>query len=345
MATVQATTRLPGQVLVRNEAVLGRDQRGSPDQEAGDRRRTNRRFRLSGVVLPVAFIAVAAIAYRGVHFSSAGPVSAVASQELATPELMKDLRNGPVTTQPVAVLNSVPQQLQDISVTIRAAGGEGSGVLRRSKDGTTWVWTAAHVVAGLRKTRQVVDPITGMTRTVIEFDDAKVIKLLIENGRTVGRVQVDAQVVRYSDASHGEDLALLRIRKKDFGDASVSFYEENNPPLRGSELYHCGSLLGEFGANSLTEGILSQYGRLIDGKVYDQVSTPSFPGSSGGGVYLKSDGRLVGLLVRGAPGGFSLIVPTRRMEEWAKRAHVEWAIRDDVPMPSHEDLEKLPVED
>jgi hypothetical protein len=62
-------------------------------------------------------------------------------------------------------------------------------------------------------------------------------------------------------------------------------------------------------------------------------------------VYLNSDGRLIGLLVRGAPGGFGLIVPVRRMEEWAKKAKVEWAIRDDVSLPSEEDLDKLPMED
>lgn len=254
-------------------------------------------------------------------------------------------RASPITAQEPAASPNIPQYLEDIGVTINAAGSEGSGVLKRTKDGTTWVWTAAHVLENLRKTRQVVDPESGATRTVVEFDDAKVIKPLIENGRPVGRIEVDAQVIRYSDAKKGEDLALLRLRKKDLFQGSVKFYLEKAVPNRGIDLYHCGSLLGEYGANSLTEGIVSQLGRLIDGKLYDQVSTPSFPGSSGGGVYLKSDGRLIGLLVRGRPGGFSLIVPVRRMEAWAKKANVEWAIRDDVSMPSLEDLEKLTIED
>ncbi len=82
-----------------------------------------------------------------------------------------------------------------------------------------------------------------------------------------------------------------------------------------------------------------------EGKVYNQVSTPSFRGSSGGGVYVKADGRLIGLLVRSAPGGFSLIVPVRRMETWAKKTKVERSIRDDVPVPSEEELKKLPIEE
>lgn len=254
-------------------------------------------------------------------------------------------RSPPIVGEQPAMALDVPQYLEDIGVTINAAGSEGSGVLKTTKDGTTWVWTAAHVLENLRKTREVIDPQTGATTTVVEFDDAKVIKPLTQSGRPVGRIEVDAQVVRYSGAEHGEDLALLRLRKKGLFHGSAKFYRAKDVPKRGVNLYHCGSLLGEYGANSLTEGVVSQLGRLIDGKIYDQVSTPSFPGSSGGGVFLKSDGRLIGLLVRGRPGGFSLIVPVRRMEEWAKKANIEWAIRDDIPVPSLEEMERRPIED
>ncbi len=345
MAT-HRSNHLPDPILVRNAGAVERDSRGPPGQAAGCGRRNHARFRLYLLALAAVLLSGAAVdCLVAARFVSPLPVPTVASQGLTPPGPVEDLRNGPRAVQPVAVPNDLAQYLQDISVTIRAAGGEGSGVLKRTEDGTTWVWTAGHVVAGLRKTRQVIDSKTGATKTLVEFDDAKVVKLLIENGRTVGRIEVDAEVVRYSDANYGEDLALLRIRKKNFSDASVRFYRGETLPLRGTELYHCGSLLGEFGANSLTQGILSQHGRLIDGRVYDQVSTPSFPGSSGGGVYLKSDGRLIGLLVRGAPGGFSLIVPMRRLEAWAKKAQVEWAIRDEVPVPSQGEVEKLPIEE
>jgi hypothetical protein len=237
----------------------------------------------------------------------------------------------------------IPDYLQEISVTIRAGYSEGSGVAF-SRDGITYIWTAAHVVDGLRTTRSVVDPKTGTPRTVVEFKDAKVIKTLIDEGRTVGRLEMDAEVIRYSDADHGEDLALLRVRKKGFIKTSARFYLDKDIPKLGTRLLHVGSLLGQQGSNSMTTGIMSQHGRLIGKTVYDQTTVTAFPGSSGGGVYLE-DGRYVGMLVRGAGEGFNLIVPARRMRVWAERAGVSWALDPEVKMPSEEKLKAMPIED
>lgn len=243
---------------------------------------------------------------------------------------------------------SIPTHLQDISVTIRSGNSEGSGVILTRKDAqkeiVNFVWTAGHVIDNLRSTRKVVSP-DGAERTVVEFRDAKIVKLLVENGRTVGTLQLDAEVIRYSDAETGEDLALLRIRKKNFiENSTVKFFLDKEIPSLGTELYHVGSLLGEEGANSMTSGIYSQQGRLINKTVFDQTTVIAFPGSSGGGVFLQ-DGRYVGMLVRGAGEAFNLIVPVRRMLNWAKSAKVEWAIDPSIPMPSDEELAKLPVED
>lgn len=247
--------------------------------------------------------------------------------------------------RPAAAPKDIPAYLQDISVTVSADGGTGSGVVKTTRDGQVYVWTAAHVVSGLRKPRTVVDPKSGSSRTVVEFDDAKVMKKYVEEGRDVGQVELYAEVIKYSNANDGEDLALLRVRKKNFATEGVSFYLEKEPPAVGAELYHCGSLLGEFGSNSFVRGMVAQHGRLIKGKVYDQADLNAFPGSSGGGVFLKSDGRLVGLVVRGAQGGFTLLAPARRMAAWAKKAKVEWAVKDDVAPPTREELDALSVED
>lgn len=244
----------------------------------------------------------------------------------------------------------VAQHLQDISVTIvskgkNGGGGEGSGIIktRKMKDGTAvnFIWTAAHVVDNLRHTRTVIDSKSGTQKTVVEFDDAMVVKALKQDGRTVGKLELMAEVVRYSEE---QDLALLRLRKTDFVQSSVTFYLEDEIPTIGTDLLHVGSLLGQLGSNSMTTGIMSQHGRLIDKKVYDQTTVAAFPGSSGGGVYLK-DGRMMGMLVRGAGETFNLIVPVRRLHKWAKDANVEWAVDDKVEMPTQEELDKLPVED
>jgi len=238
---------------------------------------------------------------------------------------------------------NVPQFLQDISVTIKTNYGEGSGVAF-SRDETTFIWTAAHVVEELRRQRSVIDPGTGTMRTIVEFDDAKVVKQLVEDGRLVGRIEMDAEVIRYSNADRGHDLALLRVRKKDFIQSTAVFYVGTDIPAIGTRLLHVGSLLGQMGANSMTDGIMSQHGRVLSNQVYDQTTVTAFPGSSGGGVYLQ-DGRYVGMVVRGAGEGFNLIVPIRRLAKWAETAGVKWAIDPSIPLPTEEELLKLPIED
>ena len=239
---------------------------------------------------------------------------------------------------------AVVPHLQNISVTIKAGFSEGSGVLY-VRDNQCFVWTAGHVIDGLRTTRKVVDPKTGQQKTVVEFSDAKVVKTLIESGRTVGRYELDAQVMKYSDATHGEDLAILRVRAKNQFKSGVTFYDGDKPPALGTRLYHVGSLLGEVGSGSLTDGIVSQHGRLIGKTIFDQTNATSFPGSSGGGIYLADKGPYVGMLVRGAGEGFSLYVPVRRMRSWAKTAKVEWAMDPKVAMPTQKEFDSMRGED
>jgi hypothetical protein len=256
-------------------------------------------------------------------------------------------------TPPTA--GDIVQNLQDISVTIRAGNAQGSGTLftrqLESGDTITFVWTAAHVVDHLRKTRSVIDPETGTARMVVEFQDAEVVREFIEDGRRIGEMKFDARVIRYSDADKGEDLALLMIRRKNYvgPNITVRFYLDKDIPPIGTELYHVGSLLGQVGSNSLTTGVVSQIGRVLDlganGVTFDQTTVTAFPGSSGGGVFLKSDGRYVGMLVRGAGEQFNFIVPIRRLVDWATRTNIKWAVDPSVPLPSLEEIYSLKIED
>lgn len=260
---------------------------------------------------------------------------------------LKEVKPNPRTPQEVVA------HLQDISVTIVSqpegnmfggSGGEGSGEIKtrkRGNDTINFVWTAAHVVDNLRKQRTVIDPKTGTPKIIVEFSDAKIVKSLVEDGRAVGKLEMFAEVIRFSSE---EDLALLRVRKKNFVSASAQFYLDEKIPEIGTSLLHVGSLLGQLGSNSMTTGIMSQHGRLINKKIFDQTTVAAFPGSSGGGVYL-TDGRFIGMVVRGAGETFNLVVPVRRMKDWAKQANVLWAMDDAVPVPSEEVLRKLPIED
>ena len=245
------------------------------------------------------------------------------------------------------------EHLQTVSVTIRSEGqfsnGEGSGVIftRKNSKGelVNFVWTAAHVIDNLRKEREVL--VNGAKKTIVEFKDPMIVKEIRQGGRTVGRLQMDAEVLKYSDADDGHDLALLRVRKFNFVTDTVTFYLNKEIPPLGEDLLHVGSLLGQMGANSMTDGIYSQHGRLIKSlnkHVFDQTTCTAFPGSSGGGVYLKSDARYVGMLVRGAGEGFNLIVPVRRMQDYCEKHKIMWALDRNVAMPSESDLKKLPIE-
>lgn len=236
----------------------------------------------------------------------------------------------------------VPHYLQEISVTVRTERGSGSGTIVKTKDDTVWVWTAGHVVEALRRVEQADG------KTKIYFSDAKIIQFRNDktDGRIVSSFSFDAEVIRYSGIENGHDLALLRIRDKEFKPKdSAKFYLDKELPELGEELYHCGSLLGPFGSNSLMAGIISQHGRVIDGKVYSQCQVGAFPGSSGGVVCLRSDGRYIGMLVRGAGEGFNLIVPISRMREWAKKVGVEFTIDPSLPVPDNDKLMSVPVDD
>lgn len=247
---------------------------------------------------------------------------------------------------------SVAQFLQDISVTILAetdnSKGSGSGVIVTRKvdnEDVSFVWTAAHVVDALRKTREVIDK--GATKTVVEFEDAYILREIVQGGRYVGEVKMSARVMKYSDADSGHDLALLRIRKTGFNQASAEFYLGEEIPPIGTKLYHVGSLLGVGGANSMTSGIISQQGRILGGSLkyeFDQSTASALPGSSGGGIYLE-DGKYIGMLVRGADATFNFFVPIRRMIAWSKENNMLWMIDPKEKMPTAKELDAMPIED
>jgi len=238
----------------------------------------------------------------------------------------------------------LPNYFQSISYTVHSRSGwygtQGSSTAFVRGD-TTLLWTAGHVIDNLRSTREVLHK--GSKKTVVEWQDAQIVREYNQDGRRVGKVEMDCEVLAFSDADHGEDLAILRVRAKNFTKDSVHFYLDDEIPGVSTRVIHVGSLLGQIGSNSVTDGVVSQTGRIFTwsfGKVYDQTSAPSFPGSSGGGIFLE-DGRYIGMLVRGAGESFGLYVPVRRIRSWAKEIDMEWALDPRVPMPSEKDLKKL----
>lgn len=251
----------------------------------------------------------------------------------ADPPAKKDDKAKVVAKLPAK--EDVPQYLQDISVTIRAGNAQGSGVVT-NLDGECFVFTCGHVVKHLRNTRVLEDSETGRPKTVVDWDDAEIVKEHVEDGRLVGQTRMQAFVIKYSDADHGDDLAILKVRKKNLFPNRVAFYLDTKLPTLGTELWHMGSFLGQGGSNSLSSGMISQVGRVYEGNVYDQTNCTAFRGSSGGGVFLK-DGRYHSMLVRGAGETFNLVVPMRRIQTWAKRTKTEWLFDPAVAAPKIDD--------
>lgn len=238
----------------------------------------------------------------------------------------------------------VCERLQKCAVTVKADRATGSGFISIRGD---WIYvlTAGHVVDGLRTVREATD---GQSKKTITFRDAQVVQKLILEGRTVGSLELDAEVLRFSDSEYGEDLALLRVRhKKAFSISSFFWLDVKIPPV-GTEGYHCGSPMGEFGHNSVIPAFVAKHGSVIPDQpskaVYDQLSCNAFPGSSGGMVTDKT-GKVIGMVVRGANGGFILMVPIRRIREWSKKVGIEFILDDKLPIPTDEQLKAYPIDD
>lgn len=254
----------------------------------------------------------------------------------------------------------VIKHLTDTSVTVRANSGysrsEGSATLFKRKvwmdDNSTrmvvFALSAAHVVSHLRSTR---DEITkdGKPRKVVEYSNPQLVRKLRnpDTGRIVGEVVVDAKIIKYSDADTGHDLVIMQVLADDFElkRGAVMYPKDGKLIPVGTHMFHVGSLMGDGGAGSLTDGILSAHGRLLHGKIeLTQSTLVAFPGSSGGGCFLD-DGRLVGVLVRGTPTqGFNLHVPTKRLWRFAEKSKTEWLFDHSIKVTQSE-IDDLLVED
>lgn len=246
----------------------------------------------------------------------------------------------------------VPDYLLNLSVSIAIDNRElGSGTLVAvNVEGKTinFVVTCAHVVKQLRETEEVVDPKSGTKRTIVRFKDCALVKEFREDGRKVGSTNIDCAVMKFDDK---EDIAILKVRKKNYESKSIVFYPDSDPPKIATDLLHCGSLAGSLGAHSVTPGMVAQVGRVIDGvgnnKVYDQTTVVATGGSSGGAVVRREDGAYVGMISIGVRTGdnFNFMVPIRRIHEWSKKAGVEWIFNPTVKSPPENKIDELPVEE
>lgn len=229
----------------------------------------------------------------------------------------------------------VAEQVLEVSYLVETETALGSCTVF-GKDGRTFAWTAAHVVAGLYgKESRYVD---GEIKEVPYFRPCYVVKQLTEDGRIVGFKKYEARVIAVDFA---RDIALLRVLHH-LTDRPIHMLD--HAPEVGTSLVHGGSRWGYVGIRSVTFGSLAQIGTFLSDfpeMSYDLVTSPASPGSSGGGVFVAETGEYAGMVVRGAESTFILIVPARDIFHWGIEHGFEWAVMDSVKAPSDDELKDI----
>lgn len=242
----------------------------------------------------------------------------------------------------------IPEYLASISVTIDTPTSCGSGIAFSRKDAqgkdVTFIWTVGHITSFHHE----LDPILSLVIPSITngfhvyYTNLIAYQEISINGKTVQRTNVNVTVIKSSPSETGQDLAVLWVEGKFFNTNTVVFDLSGRIPKLGEPLYGVSSPFGE--DRCFSTGVYSGVGREIDDLVFDQSTLIVFPGSSGGGVFTP-DGKCVGLNVIMKAQGMNYFVPIRRMQEWARKEGIEWALDPSIPMPSEQELQLLPRSD
>jgi len=247
-----------------------------------------------------------------------------------------------------AASESIPERLASISVTVDTPSSIGSGVAFTRKDATgkdiTFIWTVGHVIC------YHIEPDSILTLVVpsntngfyLYYTNLIVYQNISVNGQFVYQTNAPVKIIKSSPNEIGQDLAVLQVEGKFFNKNSVVFDLSGNIPKLGEPLYGVSSPYGE--DRSFSTGVCSGVGRNIDDLIFDQSTLIVHPGSSGGGVY-STDGKCIGLSVVMKADGVNYFVPIRRMQQWAKKEGIEWALDPSIPMPSEMELTTMTIND
>lgn len=264
----------------------------------------------------------------------------LAQKTEAKPDTTATLEN---LKKPVTLEAAMEKEIRAVTVFVEGAGYQDSATsVVRGKD--VFLWVPAHFVEPSRTVFTVTDLITEKQWKKVYFGTIAVRKIYGEK-----TLHLEAKVIRYD---RKRDLAVLRVVKK--GDtevkqfASVKFGYLKDAPQKDLSVCH---LLPTVDDKRLilpkhivggTIGKVHEHG----GQTYAGAALHSIPGSGGGCVFCRKTGEALGMIVLCRQDGTrTYFVSSREMLRWAKAKGVAWAIDSSVPMPSEEELKKLPIED
>jgi S1-C subfamily serine protease len=205
---------------------------------------------------------------------------------------------------PQRSMSAVLADAQRGVVRVSSDRGRGTGIVTYSQQDGYLVWTMYHV---------------------IRSNPEGTFQVRLSNGSTFpGRVIAHDSVVDLAVLSLDQEGELPVVPMRVYG-GSVTV---------GRQVYHVGSPLGVFDG-TVTSGVVSFTGRRAGdyegffdymfanhpNTIFDQVSTPTWPGSSGGAI-ITTDGRVIGLVHGGVGECLTMIVPAWVMRDYARRCQL-----------------------
>lgn len=129
-----------------------------------------------------------------------------------------------------------------------------------------------------------------------------------------GTTYTDVSIINYDK---NNDIAVLKVNVK----TKVPYIEigDSNSVKQGEKVYAIGNPLGL--SNTMSEGIISNTNRVLDGVKYIQISVPINHGSSGGAL-INEKGQVVGITSAGfeTTGDLNLAIPINKAKtlNWNK---------------------------
>lgn len=233
-------------------------------------------------------------------------------------------------------------QMVDSGVKVLYGAGYGSGVLFvRGED--VYVLTAAHVIADRNRGQY---PFGWFPQQLIPEKKRTygTKPIWIHRHRQDETIFVDdvfaAELIVFDGPTDAAILKIMNVTLEHFPDLEegATFDLRNNKSLkRGMKTIHVGNFTDS--KNAVTNGVIANPQEVLSrgsGPLPNfrliQTTNMCGPGSSGGGIYLESNGKCIGILVRTTwmPGD-SLVIPVYEIDQWLNDVSKEMGLLLEQP--------------
>lgn len=189
-----------------------------------------------------------------------------------------------------------------------------------NKDSETYILTAAHVVSSSFSIIIVDNTLYNQRYIIKQWKDLSILQPDTLRRTKAKILAIDTKI----------DVAILKT--DNFIPVSKNMLIDTSVPKVASAIYMVGNIKGAAFPNSISYGRTGPYFKVLsNSSILDQSNLPIVLGCSGGGVYLQSSGKLIGIVSRGLYGdqtNFTLYVPTRIIFDWAKLNNVDFVFNN-----------------